>query len=275
MAIAAVRIEVMRLLGVLLLGCVPVLGQPDPVRGREIVDQAIAALGGDSFLHMQDRIERGRAYSFYNEQLSGLSRATIYTRYLTRPEPPPPDYIGQRERQAFGKKEDVFIVFNELGGHEITYRGARPLQAATLQRWKDSLSHNILYILRMRVGEPGLSFELHGTDIFNNSPVNVVDVVDSLGNVTVVYFDRQSKLPVRQQWTHLDLRTRRQNEEVTVFSKFRDIGGGVLWPFVILRERNGEKVFEMFTDEIQLNQGLTDDLFTLPADVKMLDPIKK
>ena len=30
---------------------------------------------------MRDRIESGRAYSFYREQVSGLSIAKVYTRY--------------------------------------------------------------------------------------------------------------------------------------------------------------------------------------------------
>ncbi len=32
---------------------------------------------------MEDRVENGRAYSFYNDRLSGLSIAKIYTRYVT------------------------------------------------------------------------------------------------------------------------------------------------------------------------------------------------
>ena len=69
-------------------------------RGKRVVDEALAALGGEKFLAMADRIESGRAYSFYRERLSGLSLAKIYTRYLTRPEPPVPGYLGVRERQV-------------------------------------------------------------------------------------------------------------------------------------------------------------------------------
>ena len=56
---------------------------PAEQRGKKIIDQAIQALGGDNFLTMEDRIESGRAYSFYNDQISGLSIAKIYTRYIT------------------------------------------------------------------------------------------------------------------------------------------------------------------------------------------------
>src|SRR5580658_9872962 len=52
-------------------------------RGKQVIDDAVAALGGQKFLSMEDRIESGRAYSFYRDQISGLSIATIYTRYLT------------------------------------------------------------------------------------------------------------------------------------------------------------------------------------------------
>ena len=34
--------------------------------------------------------------------------------------------------------------------------------------------------------------------------------------------------------------------EVTVFAKYRDVGGGVKWPFDVRRDRNGEKIFEMY-----------------------------
>src|SRR5262249_53268835 len=60
-------------------------GRPVPnadKRGKQVIDDAVAALGGAKFLAMEDRVEAGRAYSFYREQLSGLSIAKIYTRYL-------------------------------------------------------------------------------------------------------------------------------------------------------------------------------------------------
>lgn len=258
-------------LGLLLAVCGAAQPVGDPARAKQVIDDALKALGGEAFLRMADRVEEGRAYSFYREQLSGLSRAKIYTRYLTRPEPPPPNFIGVRERQAFGKKEDVYIVFNESGGFEITYRGAKPLPAETLERYKEGLSHSILYLLRMRLGEPGLTFEYRGADIYENVPVHVVDFLDSDNRVTTVYFQQSTKLPVKQIWENRNPVTKRKSEEITVYSKYKDIGGGIQWPLVVRRERDGEKIFEMFADVIAANQGLTDELFTLPSDVKILE----
>lgn len=71
-------------------------------RGKRVVDEALSALGGDHYLAMRDRVEAGRAYSFYNENLTGLALAKIYTRYLAGPDTP--GLLSVRERQAFGKK---------------------------------------------------------------------------------------------------------------------------------------------------------------------------
>src|SRR5581483_1352080 len=49
-------------------------------RGKRVVNEALAALGGEHYLAMRDRLEAGRAYSFYNENLTGLALAKIYTR---------------------------------------------------------------------------------------------------------------------------------------------------------------------------------------------------
>jgi len=245
-------------------------GETNQERGKRIIDAALAALGGSRYLAMQDRIESGRAYSFYREQLSGLSRAKIYTRYLTRPEPPIPGFLGVRERQAFGKNEDSAVLLADGKGYEITFRGARPLSDALLERFKEGTLHNIFYILRQRLGEPGLSFEFRGADIFENQPVEIVEISDAENRSVTVYFHHSTKLPVRQVFYRRDPQTKEKVEEVSRFSKYRDVGDGVMWPFAIQRERNGEKISEIYSDTVTINNDLKDNLFTLPVSMKIL-----
>jgi len=251
------------------------LGQSKQERGRRIVEEALAALGGERFLAMQDRTERGRAYSFFREELSGLSRATIYTRYLTPPAGRDPGQVHLRERQSFGKEEDRgAVLFTEGQGYQITFRGARPLPAETVNRFREMTVSNIFYILRQRWGEAGQLFEHRGSEIFDNQPAEVVDIVDADNRVVTVLFERSTKLPVRQVFYRRDPKTRERIEEVSIYGKYRDVGDGVQWPFTIQRYRAGEKIFELYSDTVAVNQGLSDNLFLLPADMKILKPLR-
>lgn len=238
-------------------------------RGKRIVDEAVAALGGDNFLRMQDRIESGRAYSFYREELNGLSIAKIYTRYLIRPEPPVPGFIGVREREAFGKKEDSAVILADGKGYDISFRGARPLPDDRLERFKESTLRNVFYILRQRLGEPGLIMDFRGTDVVENQSVDIVDITDADNRVVTVYFGHVTHLPAKQVTYRRDPQTKDRVEEVTRYSKYRDVGG-VTWPYDIQRERGGEKIYQMYSDSVVVNKDLTDNLFTLPADMKIL-----
>jgi len=239
-------------------------------RGKRVVDEALKALGGDAFLHMQDRVESGRAYSFYRGQLSGLSVAKIYSRYLARPEPPASGKIWVRERDAFGKQEEDNYIFREDGSAwEITFRGAEPLADQRIANFKDSMLRNVLYILRQRLGEPGLTFYSLGSDFWENRPVEIVEITDGDNQTVTVYFDRLNKLPVRQTFKRKNPEYKDFDTETTLFAKYRDIGGGVQWPFDIRRDRNGEKIFEMYSESVEINKDLKDSLFVLPPNVKM------
>jgi hypothetical protein len=257
----------------LLRGAAPAPADDPAVKGRELVLQSLAALGGDRFLEMQDRIEDGRAYSFFNEKLAGLSLARIYTRYLTPPDPPVAAFIGQRERQVFGKDETAYVLLDENHGFNVTYRGARPVPDADYARYRESLLHNVFYILRMRLKEPGMGFESRGIDLYNNVPVDVVDIYDNDNRSVTVYFEQSTHYPVRQLWFQRNQVTHDRDEEVTVFSKFRDTKG-VKWPWVTLRERNGERIYEIFCESVAINSGVTDEKFTLPANMKILPGIE-
>jgi hypothetical protein len=241
------------------------------VKGKEIIQQAVEALGGQKFLEMQDRVESGRAYSFYRERLSGLSRAKIYTRYLNAPGP---GELAIRERQAFGKDEDSAVLFREDEAWDVTYRGARPLGDDVRDRHRETTLRNIFYILRNRLEEKGMTFDYMGVDRYEGQPVDVVDIADSNNRVTEVFFSQSSHLPVRQLTIRRNQQTKERFEEVTIFSKYRDVGGGVQWPFLIERTRNGEKIFEMYADTVEINSGLADNLFTLPSNIKQLKPAR-
>jgi hypothetical protein len=236
-------------------------------RGKRVVNEALAALGGDAFLHMQDRVETGRAYSFYNAQLSGLSVATVYTRYLV----PVPGKLSLRARQNFGKKQDEgFMLFNETGAWEVNYHGATPLEDQQFKNYQESGVLSILYILRQRLSEPGLAFYSQGSDVFENQPVEMVDITDADGRTVTVYFSRSTKLPLRQSFRRRNPIYGDFDTEVTAFAKYHTAGGGVLWPYDVRRERNGDKIFEMYSETVEINQNLGDELFAMPANVKML-----
>ena len=242
-------------------------------RGRKVVESALDALGGQKFLTMTDRVEMGRLYSFYHQKVSGAARATLYTRYLPRPEGVKDGFFGQRERQSYSNKkghEDNAVVFNELEAFNINFRGATPIATPLYDRYRDSTLRNIFYILRQRRNEPGMIFEWRETTTLDNLPVDVLEITDPDNRVVKVFFHLSTHMPMRQIYTRRDPESKELIEEVSLYSKYRDAGGGVMWPYSVVRHRNGEKIFELFSESVKINQPLKDDLFSLPSGMKVI-----
>src|SRR3569832_230145 len=113
--------------------------QDAQVKGRQNVDDAIKALGGEKFLSVQNRVEAGRAYSFFFDQLSGLSRANFYTRNIPLDASKSGVELAQQEYQGLGKEEAFYRLFREEGGWEVTYRGPTALEKEQVTRYHDSV----------------------------------------------------------------------------------------------------------------------------------------
>jgi hypothetical protein len=254
-----------RLFALGLLVAVGASAQTATNRGKAILEQSIAALGGKKFLTMENRVEHGRLYSFYREQLNGLATAKVYTKYE-----PANGALATRERQSFGKKEeDYAYLFTDKEGLQVTFRGVRPLPAGQYEKYVDSMQRNIFYILRYRMDELGMVFEFKETAVFDNNPVEIVDITDGENRVVTVYFHRTTHLPMRQIFVRRDPDTKDRMEEMTIFNKYRD-AGGVMWPWSIVRYRNGSKIFEMYSDNVTVNAKVDPKLFVPPMDAKRL-----
>jgi hypothetical protein len=237
-------------------------------RAKRVVQECVAALGGDRFLQMTDRVEDGRAYSFYHEQISGRSIARVHTHYL-------PDIkdtantLAVEVREYFGKHQESSVLFRQNDAFELTFRGARPVTTERFNRYKETTLRDVLYILRVRMQEPGMILESRGADVLDNRPVEIVDITDAQNRTTTVYFDQVDKWPVRQVFYRRDPVTKERDEEITTYTKYHDIGG-VPWPLDVHRERNGDKIYEMFSDSGKVNEGFKAEMFMLPSDIKLL-----
>lgn len=243
-------------------------------RGKRVVDECVEALGGPKFLTVDNVVLTGRAYSFYRDQLSGLSIARIARHWLNNVQDPSKT-LAVVEREDFGKKLDYGVLFQQDEAYDITFRGARPLPDERFSRYKLTTTYDIFYILRERLKEPGLIFESRGADVWDNVPVEIVDITDKDNQTVTVYFHQTSKLPVRQVLSVLDPKTRERNEEITLYTKYREVDG-VQWPMTVQRNRNGEKAYEMFADSLEINVGekkLPPSMFELPSGIKKLKPM--
>ena len=205
-------------------------------RGREVANKAIHALGGDGFRQMRTRTEIGKAYSFYRQQITGLSAAHIYTEYLNE------GTIRERQRQVFGKKQDDAVILTADGAWETTFRGSKNLGPDRLKQFHDITLNDIFYILRARIDEPGIVFEHKGKDVVELSPVETIEIYDSENRNVTAWIHSSSFLPIRQRYRYWDPLINDRREQLNALHQV-SVKQGTEWSGLthIQRERDNDK----------------------------------
>lgn len=245
------------------------LAQTRQERGRQIVDEALGKLGGDAFLEVRNVTARGRAYSFYNAQVNGLARVTMYDRFEAMQPNMDSEWLPVSRREVYTEKGDYYSVFRNGKGWEVTYLGARPLLPDVLERYRIGVRRDFYYFLRYRLNEPGLYFYHAGAEIIDNEPTEAVEITDSEGELVTIYFRRSDGLPHQQLYLRRDPKSRIPYEEKTIWSKYRKVGAAIL-PWNIRRERDGDRIFEQYASEVEVNRPIEDQIFSLPSGIEML-----
>jgi hypothetical protein len=110
------------------------------------------------------------------------------------------------------------------------------------------------------------------SDVALNTQVNIVDISDSEDHTVRVYFDEITKLPLRQEYTTWDPIGKQRSVEVTDYSKYRQVNG-VQWPYVTHRARNGEALYEIFADKVEIDADLPAKTFALPPGIQILKKV--
>ena len=251
----------------------PASAQSRQEKAKQLLDKALVALGGQSFLNLRTLKKTGRAYSFYRHNLSGLAVMTLFDEFGELREHDDPDYLPVSRREVYTEKGDYYTLFRNGQGWEVTYLGARPLPEDTLLRYRISARRDIFYILRYRLDEPDMYFYYTGTEILDNTPTHAIDITDGNNETVTVYLRMSDNLPVRQIYTRRDPKTRIPYEEKSIFSRYRKVGWVTL-PWNIQKQRDGDKIFEFFGRTAEVNGKIQPDTFDIGKKLRILPPME-
>ena len=252
-------------------GAGPLVAETRQEKGERLVREALEAVGGERFLAVKTQVRAGRAYSFYNRQVRGMARITIYDRFHEMQPGAAADWLPLSRREVYTEKGDYYALFMNGEGYEVTYRGAVPQPPEFMQRYRLAARRDIFYFMRYRMEEPGLYYYYKGTEIVDNVPAEALDIVDAEGEAITLYVRKSDGLPIQQEYLRRDPKTRIPYEERSVFARYRPVGDTLL-PWIVRRERDGDRVFELYAQSYLANEPLSADVFRIPDGVPVLPP---
>ena len=85
--------------------------QANAQKAKQIIDQAIEALGGQAYLNITDMKSEGRAYSFHHGRPT--SNGVLFWSFSEFPD---------KERVEITKERDIAQVYSGNKGFEVTFR---------------------------------------------------------------------------------------------------------------------------------------------------------
>jgi hypothetical protein len=239
-------------------------------KAKQILNQAINALGGSAYLHLHDTTCDGSISSFdhsgeLNEFIAVHDSQELpdkdRTEYVRKGRNTILQYVVGVDGLEYSHGGMVITVFNGNQGWSYDRSGVSQLPASSVNQFQDQMKRSIDYILRYRLNEPGMIFRYAGPDIVELKKVDWVELTDADNHTIRIAIDSESHLPIRKSIEMRDPKTQLKTEEIEYLSNYH-VFGGIETPLQIERERNGFKIFQGFYENCAYNTNLSDSLFT-------------
>jgi hypothetical protein len=243
-------------------------------KAKQVLAQAIEALGGSAYLGVRDATCTGHVAEF-DVAVPGPTAGYVEVHdFRQLPDKVRTEYFGKSQHsvlQALVNMDAGGLEFTHGGiaitvydgDHGWTYdrSGVNELPGDAVAVFHDQQSKNIDVLLRYRLKEPDTILRYGGSDIIDGRSADWVEFVDKDDRAIRVAFSRDTGLAVREVVETRDPRTRMKSSETFYFSNYHP-SGGVQVPLQILYERNGKRVFQAFYDKCDYNTNLPAALFT-------------
>jgi hypothetical protein len=218
-------------------------------KAREVIEQSIQALGGQSYLNVRDFTREGRLALYTKDDLSGFNRIWDYT------------ILPDKNRTEYYTDRNIIEVFNGEKGWTMDRAGVEDIPADRVKDFQDGMKRDLDILFRTRLKEDGLILRYAGSDLMDLKQVEWVEVIDRDRRQFRIAFDKNTHWPIRTVYNYRDPETRERIEEIEYYSNYRMVQG-VQTPMSFSRDRNGRQLFKVFFETWTYNTGLAESLFS-------------
>jgi len=252
-------IYVLRICLIALILPAAVYGQ-DEGKARRLFDEAVEAMGGDTFLNVTDIVSSGNYFMF---DRFGTSSPLIKFKDQTKLPDKSRYELGNREKQL-----DITIFNLEKNEGWIMEGQNEPKEATPdeLRDFRNVVKHSFELIFRTRYKDPKNKLFYLGPGEGRDVMLEKVKLIDPDNDEVTVYFDRMSKLPEKIEFRRLNADGVRQRV-VYEYSQWHWIEG-IQTSLRTDGYVNGRESFQSHIIDIAYNNDLPDSLFSKPVPPK-------
>jgi hypothetical protein len=225
------------------------IDQANARKAREMLDQAIQALGGQAYLTARDKQEQGRVYSFYHGRPT--SNGVQYWRFVEYPD---------KERVEVTPQRDIAQIYVGDKGYEVTYKGPRAIEKKDMDDYVRRHRLSLEVILRTWVNDPSVALFFDGAALAGNLAAQKVTLINAKDESVSLYFDIDTNLPIMKSYSWRDPVDHEKNTEEETYNGYRVIQG-INTYFGFTRYFNGDMQTERFINSASYNQGLNPAMF--------------
>ena len=223
--------------------------QENSDKAKAILNQAIEALGGQTYLTIRDREQQGRGYGFHGGRPTGSGG--LFWSFSEFPD---------KERVELTKERDIAEVYVGNKAYEITYKGPHPIEKKDLEDYLRRRRFSLDTILRTWVNDPSVVLLFEGNAIAAQHPALQVTLVNAQNERVSLYFDVDSPLPIKKSFEWRDPVDKQKNLEEEIYENYRAVSG-IMAPYNVTRFFNGDMSNQRFLNSVTINQGLDPAMF--------------
>ena len=228
-------------------------------RGRALLDEMVAALGGDAWLNRKTETLEGRTAAFFQGAPDpGVIEYHEFRRFPASGEP-------YSDRLEFTKKRDAIQIWDDKGGTEITYKGIEPLPKDQVEETLRRRAHSIEEVVRTWLKMPGVMIVAEGTSMVGRRMADKVTVLSPNNDAVTLELDATTHLPLRRTYQWRNEKFKDHDEDSEDYEDYHTIQG-LPTAFTITRYKNGDMASQRYIVKVSYNEALPPSLFdaTLP-----------
>ena len=218
-------------------------------KAKAILQQAIDALGGATYLNLHNSDCTGRYAQFqHSGEIGGYLAIREYRE------------MPDKSRIEYDPKAIIVNVYAGDKGWSLDRSGVSEVPASDLADYQEQFKMQLGNVLRNRLNESSLFFRYGGTDVVDLKQADWVEIGDQ-GRTLRVAVGRNDHLPIRSVLELRDAKTGEKTERSTYYTTYHVIDG-IQTPFRESRFLNGRQVYQVFWESCSYNVELPADFFT-------------